>query len=93
MAVWRRRDSGQWWGGRKGGEGCWESGRQLPGSDNRGCILIFRHRMREKPALLLPHHPVRKTINPAIREQSTELSPGYRWLRVTSAPIIHQPQL
>lgn len=60
-------------------KGCWESGRQLPGSDNRGCILIFRHRMLEKPAPLLPHHPIRKTINPAIREQSTELSPGHRW--------------
>ncbi|XP_038563546.1 uncharacterized protein LOC119894906 [Micropterus salmoides] len=71
-------------------KGCWESGRQLPGSDNRGCILIFQHRMPEKPALLLPHHPVWKTINPAIREQSTELSPDHRWLPVVSAPIIYQ---
>lgn len=72
-------------------KGCWESGRQLPGSDNGGCILISQHRMHEKPALLLPHHhPVWKTINPAICKQSTELSPGHRWLRLISAPIIQQ---
>ncbi|CAJ1064589.1 Hypothetical predicted protein [Xyrichtys novacula] len=28
-------------GGARDRRGCWESGRQLPGSDNRGCILIF----------------------------------------------------
>lgn len=71
-------------------KGCWESGRQLPGSDNRDCILIFRHRMLEKPAPLLPHRPVRKTINPVVWEQSTERSLGHRWLRIISTPIMHQ---
>lgn len=38
-------------------KGCWESGRQLLGSDNRGCILIFRHRMLEKlPCFSLTTH-------------------------------------
>ncbi|KAG7224681.1 hypothetical protein INR49_011478 [Caranx melampygus] len=57
-----------------GPRGCWESGRQLPVSDNRRCILILRQRTLERAAPLLPHHPARKTINPAIREESTELS-------------------
>lgn len=47
-------------------KGCWESGRQLHGSDNGGCILIFptQNTRKKKTATLLPHHPVRKTINP-----------------------------
>lgn len=45
----------------------------------------------KKAAPLLPHRPVRKAINPSIWEQSTELSPGHRRPRVTSAPIILQP--
>lgn len=57
--------------------GCWESGRQLPGSDNEGCILIsLRCRRLENAAPLLPHHPVQKPINPAIWQQSAALSSG-----------------
>lgn len=38
-------------------KGCWESGRQLPGYDNRGCILIFRQRMPEKSCASPPSPP------------------------------------
>ncbi|KAK5606118.1 hypothetical protein CRENBAI_026889 [Crenichthys baileyi] len=70
--------------GNKDNRGCWGSGRQLSGSDNEGCILIFPRRRRlEKAVLLLPHHPVWKPINPTIWEQSAELSLGHCSLPVS----------
>lgn len=56
--------------------GCWESGRRLRGSDNRGCILIF-WLLEEKPArLLLPRRPARKPLTPQTRNKARSSGQG-----------------
>ncbi|CAK6968469.1 uncharacterized protein LOC119894906 [Scomber scombrus] len=51
----------------------------------KSSVFLQTHRLLENPALLLPHHPVRKTINPTIRGTKQRAEPGHRWLRVVSA--------